>query len=231
MRPGGHSSFEYRARSSISRLWAVGVFGSRLRFRFSRKSAQCCGSTPSGRGNASLARARFTEGALAPEVLVVLDGLSEAASGVDVVRFGGEASAPRNGCAPEVISGLSGLTQYLQPFPAISMRSSNPFATSALMTPWHVRSLLLHLRDRVAIDGHASPSSLAQSASARRTIFSLSGRSSAQTWDMMRTLMGANPSPRACRHPGCTRDKAPARRTCASYRPLGGTRAVARRTT
>jgi hypothetical protein len=37
---------------------------------------------------------------------MVLDGLSEAASGVGVAGFGGEASSPRNGFGGEAASGV-----------------------------------------------------------------------------------------------------------------------------
>jgi hypothetical protein len=65
-----------------------------------------------------------------------------------------------------------------------------PRATSALIAACTVRSLLLHLAASVAIDGQHRPSSFALSASASSTIFSLSGKVTAQTAVMMRTLKG-----------------------------------------
>jgi hypothetical protein len=59
-----------------------------------------------------------------------------------------------------------------------------------------VRSLLLHFFVRAVMPGQQWPSSLAQSASARSTSFSLSGRSSSHTNDIMRTLTIASSSPR-----------------------------------
>lgn len=51
-----------------------------------------------------------------------------------------------------------------------------------------VRSDLVHFLVSVAIDGQQPPSSFAQSASANRTSFSLSGRAIAHTAVMTRTL-------------------------------------------
>lgn len=63
-----------------------------------------------------------------------------------------------------------------------------PDTTSDLIAACTVRSLLLHFAASVAMDGQHRPSSLAQSASASRTIFSLSGRFTVQTAVMIRTL-------------------------------------------
>lgn len=63
-----------------------------------------------------------------------------------------------------------------------------PRATNDLIAACTVRSLLLHLAASVAIDGQHRPSSFALSASARSTIFSLSGKVTAHTAVMMRTL-------------------------------------------
>ncbi|EQB13249.1 hypothetical protein RLDS_16050 [Sphingobium lactosutens DS20] len=68
------------------------------------------------------------------------------------------------------------------------MRVRWPAATRLLIAACTVRSVLLHLRASVAIDGQHWPSSFALSASASSTIFSLSGRSIAQTSDITRTL-------------------------------------------
>lgn len=60
------------------------------------------------------------------------------------------------------------------------------------MAAWTVRSLLLHFAAKVAIEGQQRPSSLAQSANARRTIFSLSGSVTLHTAVMIRTLIGGS---------------------------------------
>ena len=78
---------------------------------------------------------------------------------------------------------------YRQPFPGTSERLIWPAATRLLIAAWTVRSLFEHLAASVAIDGQHSPSSLAQSASARSTSFSLSGRCVVQTAVIMRTLI------------------------------------------
>jgi hypothetical protein len=156
---------------------------SRRVLRLARKSRQCSGSTPTGQNQTSLPDG---EEALASEPMMVPNGLGAALAGVCGLSGRGASAAG--------VPLWQGLTVYIGLVPARCCCPRNRLVISDWIARLTVRSPSPVLRARVVADGQQCPSSLAQSASASKTSFSIGGSDRPHTADITRILTPATPT-------------------------------------